>query len=94
MILDLFRRIRYSVDWLLFGSVLLISVAGILTMNSFGGESVLFTRQIIWLSVSIPVLFGGQFGRLAFFKTERIDHYFVWSFLFDPTIFVCSRVSF
>jgi rod shape determining protein RodA len=57
MFTNLLKRIDYSMDWLLFGAIFFISVAGILTMNSFAEGSVLFVRQMIWLSVSIIVLF-------------------------------------
>lgn len=56
------RRIISSIDWLLFGALFFISVAGILTMNSFlpeesgSPEKALFWRQIIWLAVSALVL--------------------------------------
>jgi rod shape determining protein RodA len=61
--LNFFKRISYSVDWLLFGALFFISVAGILTMNSFlpaqagAGGGGLFVKQIIWLAISIVVLF-------------------------------------
>jgi len=51
------KRIVYSVDWLLFGALFFISVAGILTMNSFTEEKILFFRQIAWLSFSTIILF-------------------------------------
>jgi rod shape determining protein RodA len=57
MIGDVLKKFLYSIDWLLFGALFFISVAGILTMNSFAGEGVLFVRQIIWLTISIVVLF-------------------------------------
>lgn len=56
MILELFKKIIHSIDWLLFGALFFISVAGILTMNSFAGEEFLFMRQIIWLGLSIIAL--------------------------------------
>jgi len=62
MIQDLLKRINYSIDWVLFGALLFISVAGILTMNSFlpaqaGAENdVLPMRQIVWLTLSSLVL--------------------------------------
>lgn len=93
MILDLFRRVRYSVDWLLFGSLVLISVAGILTMNSFGEESVLFTRQIIWLSVSILVLFGASLVDWRFLRrSESITILFIVSCLVLVFLFVLGSV--
>jgi len=57
MIRSFLKRINYSMDWLLFGALFFISVAGVLTMNSFGSEKTLFYRQIIWLSISTLVLF-------------------------------------
>lgn len=51
------RKIIYSVDWLLFGALFFISVAGILTMNSFAEEKILFFRQIAWFSFSTIILF-------------------------------------
>ncbi|MBN2094152.1 MAG: rod shape-determining protein RodA [Candidatus Zambryskibacteria bacterium] len=61
MISELFRKINYSVDWLLFGALIFISIAGILTMNSFlpsekEAGDILFIRQIIWLSISVVIL--------------------------------------
>lgn len=55
------KRIYQSVDWILFGAIFFICVAGILTMNSFlpshgGVVSNLFTKQIIWVSISLVVL--------------------------------------
>lgn len=60
--LNIFKKFSYSVDWLLFGSVFFIGVAGILTMNSFlsietSDSANLFVKQIIWLSVSTVALF-------------------------------------
>lgn len=60
------RKFNYSFDWVLFGAVFFISIAGILTMNSFlpsdvgGVEKVFFTRQIIWLSISTIFLFAAS----------------------------------
>ena len=51
------------IDWVLFTSVLLISLAGLVTMNSFqeaGGtraQSYFFDRQIIWLLICFTVFF-------------------------------------
>ncbi len=54
----LYKKLIYSMDWLLFGAVFFISVAGILTMNSFAEKNVFFIRQIIWLLISIGALFA------------------------------------
>lgn len=60
--IDILLRIKSSVDWLLLGGAIFISIAGILTMNSFVPsetgifDGVLYIRQIIWLVISIFVL--------------------------------------
>jgi rod shape determining protein RodA len=61
-----FRR-RFSVDWILLAAVLPIVAAGLITMNSLGAESGFFTRQLIWVGISL----------LVFFVTSFID----WRFL-------------
>jgi rod shape determining protein RodA len=62
MFLNFLKRLNYSMDWLLFGAVVFISVAGLLTMNSFlsaqagaGGNS-FFVKQTIWIIISVGVL--------------------------------------
>ena len=65
MFINLLKRISYSVDWVLFGALIFIAIAGILTMNSFLiGETVrtnnFFLKQTIWLFVSILVLLGAS----------------------------------
>lgn len=54
-------------DWYLFVPVLLISLAGLVTMNSFAPDEQFFSKQIIWLVI----------GVFVFFITNAID----WQFL-------------
>ena len=46
-----------KLDWVLIISVLLLSGAGLVTMNSFSQGGSFFGRQIIWLTVSLFVFF-------------------------------------
>ena len=46
---------RLHVDWYLFAPAILVSLAGLVTMNSFSGENYFFLRQSIWLLVSVLV---------------------------------------
>ncbi len=46
---------RISLDWWTFVPALLISLAGLVTMNSFAGENYFFFRQSIWILVSVCV---------------------------------------
>lgn len=49
---------RLHLDWQLFIPALLISLAGLITMNSFVGENYFFMRQSIWILVSVLVFVG------------------------------------
>ncbi len=53
-----FQTIFRQTDWLLFGSAFLISLAGLVTMSSFTGESIFVSRQIIWLTIAVLVFFA------------------------------------
>ncbi len=46
-----------SIDWVLFAAVVPLLLAGLLTMNSFVGESTFFEKQLIWISFSLVVFF-------------------------------------
>jgi len=52
----------FQIDWILFSAVFLISLAGLVTMNSFlsseaGGKDYFSNRQVLWLVVSLTVFF-------------------------------------
>ncbi|TSC70470.1 MAG: Uncharacterized protein CEO12_305 [Parcubacteria group bacterium Gr01-1014_46] len=69
-----FKNIWSNIDWVLFGSALLISFAGLVTMNSFLGQSSFFSKQIIWIAISA----------FTFFVASGVD----WSFLRNTRIIV------
>lgn len=50
-----------SMDWLLITSATLLSLLGLVTMNSFLGESIFFERQLIWIVLSLFVMFAVSF---------------------------------
>jgi rod shape determining protein RodA len=64
---ELFKKI----DWPLFTAALLISLSGIITMNSFTAENRFFERQSVWLVISA----------IVFFLASSID----WRFLRKKT---------
>jgi len=68
------KKIFKNIDWILLGSALLISAAGLLTMNSFVGTSKFAEHQMVWLFVSL----------IVFFLASGID----WRFLKDTKIIV------
>lgn len=57
MIPNQIKRIRNYFDWLLFGAIFFISVAGLLTMNSFTGDGFFFSKQLVWIAISTFSLF-------------------------------------
>lgn len=46
-----------DIDWILFFSAVFISIAGLVTMGSFGTESSYFHKQIIWIFISTFIFF-------------------------------------
>lgn len=61
-----------NIDWILFGSVVLIALAGLVTMNSFTDNSRFFERQTIWLVISILVFLFSSFIDARFLKNTKI----------------------
>ncbi len=49
---------RIYLDWFMFVPALLISFAGLVTMNSFAGDNYFFFRQSIWILLSLFVFLG------------------------------------
>ena len=62
----------FHIDWLLFCSVLLISLAGLVTMNSFVGDRYFFERQTIWLGIAILVFFGASLVDWRFLRRTGV----------------------
>lgn len=75
------KSIVVNTDWVLFVSAVLISLSGIVTMNSFVGESSFASRQMVWLLIS----------SVAFFVCSVIDFRFLrkTKFVVALYIFVC-----
>ncbi len=57
------RDILRHTDWILLASGLTISLAGLVTMNSFTGDSPFAERQIVWICVAL----------VAFFVVSNLD---------------------
>jgi rod shape determining protein RodA len=49
-------RERHHIDWLIVVPALLLSLLGLVTMHSFAEESIFFTRQAIWITLSVVLL--------------------------------------
>ncbi len=64
--------VRAKVDWWLFVPAFLISLAGLITMNSFSGAQHFFVRQVVWISISVAVFFGAHLVDWRFLRRTRV----------------------
>lgn len=62
-----------NIDWILFGATLPLLGAGLVTMNSFTGDSSFFIRQLIWIIISIAVFFGLSFVDFRFLRKTWVS---------------------
>ncbi len=60
------------VDWYLLLFVLPITFAGLVTMQSYGGTSDFFDRQLIWLSVAILCFLFFSFIDISLLKNTKV----------------------
>lgn len=78
---------RVSIDWVLIGALIPLIFSGLLTMKSFTGDSGLFVRQLIWVSISSIVLFVLSFIDFRFLRrTEPIV------FIYGVTVLILSSL--
>ncbi len=83
-----------SIDWLLFGAVVPILGAGLVTMNSFSGKSTLFTHQLVWIAVAFIIFFGLSQMDFSFLKrTSVIMVLFLMSCAVLLLLFVVGHVA-
>ncbi len=74
----LFERSSGGFDWLLVASAVVLSFFGLVTMNSFTGDSPLFTRQLIWIGVSLVVMWAvSRIDARIFYRTGVITAIYV-----------------
>lgn len=63
---------KMHIDWYIFVPAILISLAGLVTMNSFSGENYFFFRQSIWLLVSVIIFFIATAVDWRFLRRTRV----------------------
>ncbi len=67
------KNIFRNIDWILLFAVLLLSLAGLVTMNSFlSDQGSLFLRQSIWISISLLVFFVASLIDWSFLKNTKV----------------------
>ncbi len=76
-----FKSLFKNIDWILFSSVLLISLAGLVTMNSFLPaqvgvvSNIFFNKQVIWIIVSTITFIFASNVDWSFLKNTRVIIY-------------------
>lgn len=68
----IWSRLKFRIDWVLLFATLPLLLAGLLTMNSFAGENYYFTRQLVWIGVSLAVCLGASLLDWRFLKRGGI----------------------
>ena len=63
---------RSSIDWLTLGAAVLLSLLGLLTMNSFQPGDPFFIRQAVWIGISIIAYFGASYVDWRFLRRSGV----------------------
>jgi rod shape determining protein RodA len=87
-------RGKMHIDWFLFAPALLISLAGLVTMNSFSGENYFFFRQSIWLLISLILFFTATTVDWRFLRQTRVlVPLFIATVVILATLLVAGQVT-
>ena len=60
------------IDWWLLSAALLVTTAGIVTMNSFSGENYFFENQLIWMALSVALFLFLSVLDLRFLRRTNV----------------------
>ena len=83
-----------DIDWILFFSAIFITMAGLVTMGSFGTASNYFNRQIIWILISVIIFFVLSLFDYRFLKrTGVVITIFAVAVSFLFALFILGHVS-
>ncbi|MFZ2048814.1 MAG: FtsW/RodA/SpoVE family cell cycle protein [Minisyncoccia bacterium] len=63
---------KLRVDWYLFVPAFVISLAGLVTMNSFSGDQHFFVRQSVWILLSVIVFFVASTIDWRFIRQTKV----------------------
>ena len=87
-------RMRKNIDWILFGAIMPILAAGLVTMHSFTNDSSFALHQTIWIALSVAVFFGFSSIDLRFLRRTWVSvALFSASSLFLIALFAIGKVS-
>jgi len=69
---SIFKRLIGGIDWILFLAIIPLVLAGLVTMQSFVGESIFFGRQVVWILFSFFLFFGLSFIDFKFLRRTQV----------------------
>lgn len=72
-----------GIDWILFVAIIPLLGAGLLAMSSFIGDNYFFTRQLVWIAISLAIFF--IFSRINWRFLKRTD---ILVMLFGSAVFI------
>jgi rod shape determining protein RodA len=85
---------RISLDWYIFVPALLISLAGLITMNSFAGDNYFFVRQSMWILISLIVfLIATSLDWRFLRRTSVLVPIYLFIFALLVLIFITGHVA-
>ena len=91
--LTILNKIKNSIDWSILIPAVLVSLSGIVTVNSFVGHNNFAERQVIWLLISVFVFIIASLVDWRFLRrTKVIVSIFVFSSLILSFLFVVGSV--
>ncbi|MBI3573721.1 rod shape-determining protein RodA [Candidatus Kaiserbacteria bacterium] len=79
-------RFLRDTDWLMLGSAVLVSLAGLVSMYSFGGASTFAEHQIIWLFLGVTAFFFCSFIDFHFLRRTGVIVLFYLASVFFLTL--------
>lgn len=60
------------IDWVLILAILPVVAAGLVTIHSFGSESTLLYRQLLWLGIAVGMFFIATVGNYRFLRRRGV----------------------
>lgn len=88
------REEKNGIDWILFLATLPLLGAGLVTMNSFTGDGNFFSKQLVWIAVSIIIFFILSFVDFRFLRKTWVSvALFAGSCTLLVTLFFVGKVA-
>lgn len=92
--ISVFKRLINGIDWILVFAMVLLSLAGLVTMSSLGNNSIFFDRQVVWLIISFIIFFTLSLIDFKFLRrTQVITWIFALSVGLLGTLFFVGTVA-